>query len=301
MIELLNIIKQFDDITAVNHVSLNIADSQVFGLVGTNGAGKSTLLRMIVGIIRPDSGIVCVDNRPVYDNPDVKKDIFFISDDQYFLPNSTPGEMADYYEEIYSSFDKLRFFKLCNGFGLDTERRISSFSKGMKKQVSILLGICAGTKYLICDETFDGLDPVVRQGVKSILAAEMTDRGLTPIISSHNLRELEDICDHIGLLHQGGVILSEDLGDMKLRMQKVQCVFPSDDDEKKALEGLEVMVHDKRGRLHTITIRGERSEIESAFKRGNPIFFEILPLSLEEIFISETEVVGYDIRKFILG
>ena len=301
MIELLNIIKQFDDITAVNHVSLNIADSQVFGLVGTNGAGKSTLLRMIVGIIRPDSGIVCVDNRPVYDNPDVKKDIFFISDDQYFLPNSTPGEMADYYEEIYSSFDKLRFFKLCNGFGLDTERRISSFSKGMKKQVSILLGICAGTKYLICDETFDGLDPVVRQGVKSILAAEMTDRGLTPIISSHNLRELEDICDHIGLLHQGGVILSEDLGDMKLRMQKVQCVFPSDDDEKKALEGLEVMVHDRRGRLHTITIRGERSEIESAFKRGNPIFFEILPLSLEEIFISETEVVGYDIRKFILG
>ena len=301
MIELLDIIKQFDDITAVNHVSLNIADSQVFGLVGTNGAGKSTLLRMVVGIIRPDSGIVCVDNRPVYDNPDVKKDIFFISDDQYFLPNSTPGEMADYYEEIYSSFDKLRFFKLCNGFGLDTERRISSFSKGMKKQVSILLGICAGTKYLICDETFDGLDPVVRQGVKSILAAEMTDRGLTPIISSHNLRELEDICDHIGLLHQGGVILSEDLGDMKLRMQKVQCVFPSDDDEKKALEGLEVMVHDKRGRLHTITIRGERSEIESAFKRGNPIFFEILPLSLEEIFISETEVVGYDIRKFILG
>ena len=301
MIELLDIIKQFDDITAVNHVSLNIADSQVFGLVGTNGAGKSTLLRMVVGIIRPDSGIVCVDNRPVYDNPDVKKDIFFIADDQYFLPNSTPGEMADYYEEIYSSFDKLRFFKLCNGFGLDTERRISSFSKGMKKQMSILLGICAGTKYLICDETFDGLDPVVRQGVKSILAAEMTDRGLTPVISSHNLRELEDICDHIGLLHQGGVILSEDLGDMKLRMQKVQCVFPSDDDEKKALEGLEVMVHDKRGRLHTITIRGERSEIESAFKRGNPIFFEILPLSLEEIFISETEVVGYDIRKFILG
>ena len=301
MIELLDIIKRFDDITAVNHVSLNVADSQVFGLVGTNGAGKSTLLRMIVGIIRPDGGIVCVDNRPVYDNPDVKKDIFFISDDQYFLPNSTPGEMADYYEEIYSSFDKLRFFKLCNGFGLDTERRISSFSKGMKKQVSILLGICAGTKYLICDETFDGLDPVVRQGVKSILAAEMTDRGLTPVISSHNLRELEDICDHIGLLHQGGVILSEDLGDMKLRMQKVQCVFPSHDDEKKALEGLEVMVHDKRGRLHTITIRGERSEIESAFKRGNPIFFEILPLSLEEIFISETEVVGYDIRKFILG
>ena len=170
----------------------------------------------------------------------------------------------------------------------------------MKKQVSILLGICAGTKYLLCDETFDGLDPVVRQGVKSLFAAEMADRGLTPVIASHNLRELEDICDHIGLLHQGGVILSEDLSDMKLRMQKVQCVFATDGDEERALEGLDILLHEKRGRLHTITMRGEREEVEEAFKRGNPVFFEVLPLSLEEIFISETEVVGYDIRKFIL-
>ena len=300
MIELLELYKSFDDIKAVNRVSLSIRDGEVFGLVGTNGAGKSTILRIISGIIKPDKGIVCVDNRPVYDNPDVKKDIFYISDDQYFLPNSTPEEMADYYEEIYDKFDKLRFFKLCGGFGLDIKRRISSFSKGMKKQVSILLGICAGTKYLLCDETFDGLDPVVRQGVKSLFAAEMADRGLTPVIASHNLRELEDICDHIGLLHQGGVILSEDLSDMKLRMQKVQCVFATDGDEERALEGLDILLHEKRGRLHTITMRGEREEVEAAFKRGNPVFFEVLPLSLEEIFISETEVVGYDIRKFIL-
>ena len=300
MIELLELEKQFDDIKAVNHVSLTVADGQVFGLVGTNGAGKSTILRIIAGVVKPDSGIVCVDGRPVYDNPDVKKDIFYISDDQYFLPNSTPEEMADYYEEIYDSFDKLRFFKMCSGFGLDIKRKISSFSKGMKKQVSILLGICAGTKYILCDETFDGLDPVIRQGVKSLFAAEMADRGLTPVIASHNLRELEDICDHIGLLHHGGVILSENLGDMKLKMQKVQCVFPSEEDEKKAIEDMDILIHEKRGRLHTITIRGEREDIEMAFKRGNPVFFEILPLSLEEIFISETEVVGYDIRKFIL-
>lgn len=300
MIELLELIKDFDDIRAVNQVSMSVLDGEVFGLVGTNGAGKSTLLRIIAGVIKPDKGIVCIDNRPVYDNPETKKTIFYISDDQYFLPNSTPGEMADYYEEIYENFDKLRFFKLCGGFGLDVKRRISSFSKGMKKQVSILLGICAGTKYLLCDETFDGLDPVVRQGVKSLFAAEMADRGLTPIIASHNLRELEDICDHIGLLHKGGVILSEDLSDMKLKMQKVQCVFNGEDDEKAALEGLEVLVHEKRGRLHTITLRGEREDIETAFKRGNPLFFEVLPLSLEEIFISETEVVGYDVRKFIL-
>ena len=163
-----------------------------------------------------------------------------------------------------------------------------------------MLGICSGTKYLLCDETFDGLDPVVRQGVKSLFAAEMSDRGMTPVIASHNLRELEDICDHVGLLHLGGVILSEDIANMKLKMQKVQCVFNSDEDEKKALEGLDVMIHEKRGRLHTVTIRGEREDIESAFMRGNPIFFEVLALTLEEIFISETEVVGYDIRKFIL-
>ncbi|MBE5836788.1 ABC transporter ATP-binding protein [Butyrivibrio sp.] len=300
MIELLDLDKSYDDIKAVNRVSLSIMDGEVFGLVGTNGAGKSTILRIIAGVIQPDLGIVCVDNRPVYDNPDVKKDIFYISDDQYFLPNSSPEDMAEYYEGIYEKFDKLRFYKMCNGFGLDTKRKISTFSKGMKKQISILLGICAGTKYLLCDETFDGLDPVVRQGVKSLFAAEMEDRGLTPVIASHNLRELEDICDHVGLLHKGGVILSEDISDMKLNMQKVQCVFASDEDEKNALEGIDILLHEKRGRLHTITMRGEREEIEAAFKRGNPVFFEVLALSLEEIFISETEVVGYDIRKFIL-
>ena len=300
MIELLDLDKSYDDIKAVNRVSLSIMDGEVFGLVGTNGAGKSTILRIIAGVIQPDLGIVCVDNRPVYDNPDVKKDIFYISDDQYFLPNSSPEDMAEYYEGIYEKFDKLRFYKMCNGFGLDIKRKISTFSKGMKKQISILLGICAGTKYLLCDETFDGLDPVVRQGVKSLFAAEMEDRGLTPVIASHNLRELEDICDHVGLLHKGGVILSEDISDMKLNMQKVQCVFASEEDEKNALEGIDILLHEKRGRLHTITMRGEREEIEAAFKRGNPVFFEVLALSLEEIFISETEVVGYDIRKFIL-
>ena len=301
MIELMDLEKSFDDIKAVNRVSLNILDGEVFGLVGTNGAGKSTILRIISGVIRPDAGIVLVDKRPVFDNPDVKKNIFYISDEQYFLPNSTPSEMANYYENVYENFDKLRFHKMCTGFGLDANRRISTFSKGMKKQLSVLLGICAGTKYLLCDETFDGLDPVMRQAVKSIFAAEMSDRGLTPIIASHNLRELEDICDHVGLLHQGGVILSEDIGDMKLQMQKVQCVFASEEDEKRALEGLNILLHETRGRLHTITIRGEREEVEAAFKRGNPIFFEVLALTLEEIFISETEVVGYDIRKFVLG
>ena len=301
MIELIDLSKKFDEVQALSKVSLGIADGEVFGMVGTNGAGKSTILRIISGVIRPDEGIVCVDKRPVYDNPDVKRDIFYISDEQYFLPGSTPEEMADYYGSIYPSFDKLSFHKLCEGFGLDRKRRINTFSKGMKKQVSILLGLSANTKYLLLDETFDGLDPVVRQSVKNLFAAHMADRGLTPVIASHNLRELEDICDHVGLLHKGGVILSQDIEDMKMGMQKVQCVFASDADEEKILKGLDVLVHEKRGRLHTITIRGEREDIEAAFKRGETVFFEVLSLSLEEIFISETEVVVYDIRKFVLG
>jgi ABC-2 type transport system ATP-binding protein len=301
VIELIELNKAFDDIKAVNHVSLKIADGEVFGLVGTNGAGKSTTLRIIAGVIKPDSGVVCVDNRPVYDNPDVKSDVFYISDDQYFFPNSTPDDMAGFYSSVYEKFDKEKFNKFLTGFGVDKNRKINTFSKGMKKQVSILLGLCAGTKYLLCDETFDGLDPVVRQGVKSLFAAEMEDRGLTPVIASHNLRELEDICDHVGLLHKGGVILSEDISDMKLNMQKIQCVFNTDEDEEKALEGLDVLIHDKRGRLHTITVRGERTDVENAFKRADMVFFEMLALTLEEIFISETEVVGYDIRKFIMG
>ncbi len=171
----------------------------------------------------------------------------------------------------------------------------------MKKQLSVILGLPAKTRYIVCDETFDGLDPVMRQTVKSLFAEDMADRGLTPVIASHNLRELEDICDHVGLLHQGGVLLSEDLEDMKLGLQKVQVVFASDEDREHALEGLNVILTEQRGKLMTYTIRGEREEVEAHFRKVTQVFFEVLKLSLEEIFISETEVVGYDIRKFILG
>ena len=178
---------------------------------------------------------------------------------------------------------------------------MQTFSKGQKKQVSILLGFCTGTRYLLCDETFDGLDPVMRQGIKSIFAGEMERRGMTPVIASHNLRELEDICDHVGLLHKGGVLLSKDLEDMKCNIQKVQCVFKTNEDEAKVIASLDIMKNEKRGSLNTLTVRGNKAEILAIFATVNTIFFEALPLSLEEIFISETEVVGYDIKKLILG
>lgn len=301
MISIQKVDKSFDAYKAVNAVSLDIADGQVFGLIGTNGAGKSTLLRMISGILKPDSGEILLDNGRIYDNPEVKKSLFFISDEPFYFRNACAGDMGRYYRSIYPGFDVQRFEKLLESFGLDIKRRISGYSKGMKKQLSVLLGICSGCKYLICDETFDGLDPVMRQAVKGLFANDMVDRGLTPVIASHNLRELEDICDHIGLLHRGGVILSEDLDEMKLGLQKVQLVFKKEEDISRLRESLKVLSESRVGKLCTFTIRGGRAEVSELLEGMDTVFYEILPLSLEEIFISETEGVGYDVRKFIFN
>ena len=301
MIKLENIHKTFGKYPAIKDVSLNIEDSQVFGLVGTNGAGKSTLLRMISGVLRQDSGEITLDGRPVYNRPDVKQQIFFIPDDPYFFPNGNAADMCNYYRTAYLYFNPVLFEKMLGDFSLDPKRPVRNYSRGMKKQLAILCGICSGARYLLCDETFDGLDPVMRQAVKSIFADHMSRRGLTPVIASHNLRELEDICDHVGLLHKGGLILSRDLEDMRLGLQRIQCVFAKDDGEAQALAGLEVLNSSTRGRLHMLTVRASREEVLSCFEKIDTVFFEILPLTLEEIFISETEVAGYDIKNIILG
>lgn len=301
MIDIKNLTKRFGKITAVNDVSIQIEDHQVFGLVGTNGAGKSTLLRMVSGILRQDAGSIEVSGQPVYDNPEVRQNIFFIPDDPYFFRNGSAEDMRNFYRTVYPDFDPDRFDRLLRDFSLDPRRRIQNYSRGMKKQLAVLCGLCSNARYLLCDETFDGLDPVMRQAVKSIFANDMDERGLTPVISSHNLRELEDICDHVGLLHGGGLLLSRDLASMKLGLQKVQCVFSDQADAEKALSGLELLNHDIRGRLHTLTIRASREDILSRFESLDLIFFELLPLTLEEIFISETEVIGYDIKNFILN
>ncbi len=301
MIEVRKVSKSFDSFQAVNDVTVTITDKNVFGLVGTNGAGKSTVLRMIAGVYKPDEGIVLIDGQPVFDKMETKRNLFFIADEPYFFNNATAEEMQKYYGSIYENYDKDQFYRYLTHFDLDKRRKINTYSKGMKKQLALLLGICARTKYLLCDETFDGLDPVVRQGIKSIFAEEISRRGMTPVIASHNLRELEDICDHIGLLHKGGVLLSKDLEEMKLNIQKVQCVFKNTEDETKVMGALHILKDERRGSLHTFTVRGNREKILELFKQTDTVFCEVLPLSLEEIFISETEVVGYDIKKLILG
>ena len=301
MIQITNVSKSFGETRALNGVNMQIRDGEVFGLIGTNGAGKSTMLRILAGVLAQDEGGVAINEKAVYDNPEVKKDVFYLSDDAYFLPHATPEGMLRYYQMFYPAFDEEKFYKLIDGFGLRRDRRITEFSKGMKKQLLVSLGIAAGTTYLLCDETFDGLDPVARQGVKSLFAMEMEDRGLTPVIASHSLRELEDITDHIGLLHRGGVLLSENIGDLKLNLQKVQIVFREDTDIDALLADVPVLKHDVRGKLHTITMRGTREEALSLFQETDPVFMELLALTLEEIFISETEVVGYDVKQFLLG
>ena len=299
MIEARGLTKKFDDFAAVNHIDLDIADSAVFGLVGTNGAGKSTFLKMAAGIMKPDEGSITLDGEKVFENPRVKEKFFYISDDQYFFESSKPEEMTGLYKLMYPEFDKARFDQLIKAFELPAGRKISTYSKGMKKLLAIIYGLSAKTKYLYCDETFDGLDPVMRQAVKSLIAADMSDRGLTPVITSHNLRELEDICDYVGLLHKGGIILSRELDDMKLNIHKVQCVLkPGMTDAD--IKGLDIILCEKRGSLLTLTIRGSEEKIAAVIGALDPVFFETVPLTLEEIFISETEVKGYDIKKLIL-
>lgn len=300
MIETVSLTKRFDDIVALDHVTSTIREGQVFGLIGTNGAGKSTFLRCLSGIYKPEEGEVTIDGSPVYEHTAVKERFFFISDDQYFFPGATPLDMASSYAIYYRHFDRERFKRLLSEFGLDGHRKISTFSKGMKKQLSVILALSAHTDYIFCDETFDGLDPVMRQAVKSLFANDMAERGLTPVIASHNLRELEDMCDHVGLLHKGGILLSKDIDDLKLGVHKIQCVFASDR-EPEQIEGLEIIKCEHRGRLRTIIVRGDEDRIRALMDREETVFYELIPLSLEEIFITETEVAGYDVKKIILG
>ena len=268
--------------------------------MGSNGAGKSTLLRLISGILKPDDGALLVDGQPAYENREAKENICFLSDSAYFFPNATPAVMRDYYAMVYSQFDSKAFDSLAEKLDITLTRKLNTFSKGMKKQVSLLLGLCTGTKYLLCDETFDGLDPVMRQAVKSLFAAELMKRDFTPVIASHNLRELEDICDSIGLLHKGKLLLTQDLDQMKYHVHKIQCVLPDEAREQQLLQELTVLQYEKSGSLMLITARGTKEALLNCVNSKAPVFAEILPLTLEEIFISETEVAGYDIKNLIL-
>lgn len=299
MIELKHVTKSFQGTPALSQVTAEIQGGLIFGLVGSNGAGKSTLLRLISGILRPEEGEITLDGNPIYEHPEVKSQLCFLSDTVTYFPNATPESMGNYYRLVYPAFDKEQYQDLLQKFNIPGKKKLQTFSKGQKKQVSLLLGFCTGTRYLLCDETFDGLDPVIRQAVKSLFAAELLKREFTPVIASHNLRELEDICDNVGLLYQGRLLFARDLDSMKCSLCKMQCVIPDHAMEEQLLSELSVLQYEKNGSLLTVTARGSREDILRCAEEKEPLFAEVLPLSLEEIFISETEAAGYDIKNLI--
>lgn len=299
MIEIRNVTKSYGDIVSLDNVSAKIGNGSIYGLIGSNGAGKSTLLRVMAGIFRPDGGDVLYDDRSVWENTAVKQEIFYISDDEYKLPGASTDDMMSFYRNIYKSFDKERYDMLCNTFKIERKRSLSTFSKGMKRQVDILLGLSCRPKYLLCDETFDGLDPVMRQFVKKLICEEVAENGMTPIIASHNLRELEDLCDHVGLIHRGGILFESDVDDLKGGILKIQMVAGDNATDISSFAPLKIADFRKTGSVITLIVRGNEAETEEKILSLSPKFYEILPLTLEEVFISEMEEIGYDFTEIL--
>ena len=298
MIEVRNLTKKFGAKTALDSVTFTIGGGSVFGLVGSNGAGKSTFLRTCAGIYFPDGGEVMVDGGAPFEHTEVKSQICFIPDYPYFLPQATLTDMEKFYAGIYPKWDAKRFEDLCKLFPVGKKERISNFSKGMQRQAALICAFSAHPKYLLMDEIFDGLDPVMRQLLKKLISEEVSSNGMTVIIASHNLRELEDLCDHVGLFHKGGILFEKDIDALRLGVSKVQAAFRPMP-EKSAFEPMEILQWETRGSLLNLVVRGGQEEVMEKLNSLHPIFAEALPLTLEEVFISEMEVAGYDINNIL--
>ena len=298
MIEIKNVTKMFGELKALDSLNFNVSDGSVFGLVGSNGAGKSTLLRVINGVFEPDGGEVLIDGENSFENPSAKAKCYFIPDFPYFYNSSTIQNTAYLYRKLYPDWDEEYFNKLCATFPINIKSNIINMSKGMQRQAALILALSTRPKYLFLDEIFDGLDPVVRQLVKRIIITNVTDRNMTVMIASHNLRELEDICDYIGLLHKGGVVEEKELDKLKLGIHRVQIAFNRPIDES-VFEGFDVINKSRQGSLFSLTIRGEYEEFMPRLEALEPAFLEALPLTLEEVFINEMEGAGYDINNLV--
>ena len=296
MIRAAGITKKFGSFTALDEVTCNILDGCVYGLVGSNGAGKSTFLRVLAGIYKPDEGVAYFDDEPVYENPSVKEQISFVADELYFLTGANMKKMALMYKRLYDNFDMDRFNELTKIFGLDPDKNIANFSKGMRRQASIILTLSTRAKYMFFDETFDGLDPVMRNLVKKLICDDVAEKGSTVIITSHSLRELEDICDHLALLHKGGLVLDSDVLEMKTTQFKVQVAFEEKFNESK-LWDMNITRYRQEGSVANMIVNGDREEMIKRFRDMNPIILDILPLTLEEVFTYEMEALGYEFNK----
>jgi len=300
MIKVNNVVKTFDGFRALDGLTMRVEKGSIYGLVGPNGAGKSTILRHITGIYRADSGSVQVDGEDVYENPAVKSRIAAIPDELYYFTSASTRDMMKFYKGIYPRFDAKRYETLREAFPEVNEKApIRRLSKGMQKQSAFWLALCCNPDLLVLDEPVDGLDPVMRRQVWSLLMGDVAQRGTTVLVSSHNLRELEDVCDHVGILSHGKVLLERSLTDLQDNVVKVQAAF-ADTEEPKLPEGLNILHTSRVGRVYTYIIRGSMAHIKSAMAACRPILLEALPLSLEEIFIYELGGEDYAVRDIVL-
>ena len=293
MLEMNSVTKTFGTFKALDDLTLTVPQGAVYGLVGPNGAGKSTAIRHLTGVYRPDSGTVQVDGQPVYENPAVKSDIGYIPDEIFFFPSATMEDMRKFYKGLYPRFDEDLYRRLYDIFRLPKNGQIRRFSKGMQKQAAFHLALAMRPKVLILDEPVDGLDPVMRRQVMSLILSDVAEYGTTVLISSHNLRELEDVCDHVGIMDHGKMLLEKSLADMQGTTHKLQIVGG-------VPEGLEVLHESSSGRLKTLICRGQAWEISTKAAAAKPAYFDVLPLSLEEIFIYELGGADYAVKDILL-
>jgi ABC-2 type transport system ATP-binding protein len=299
MIQMKNINKTFEKQAALKDVNITIETGSIYGLIGSNGAGKTTIIKLLAGIYKEDSGKVLVDGTAVYENEGLKEKIFYISDQPYFFPQYTVKQMAQFYKSLYSTWNEDRFNRLAEVFEFNQNKKIHTFSKGIQRQAAFWLALSTMPEILILDEPMDGLDPVARKKVKNLLIQDVADREMTILISSHNLREIEDICDHIGILHNGTLLLEKDLDDLKLDIHKVQLAFKGETPQH-LYKNLSLLHSEKRGSVQLCIIRGKEAEIEAEIIKSEPVIFDMLPLTLEEIFIYEMGDIGYAIKNVIV-
>ena len=297
MIQVKELIKSFDGFRALDGLNIHVPKGAVYGLVGPNGAGKSTVIRHLAGIYRQDSGQVLIDGQPVYENPEIKGRIAYIPDDIFFYTQATINDMMKFYRSVYPRFSPERFEKLEELFNLDRKQPMRKLSKGMQKQAAFWLAMSQCPEVVILDEPVDGLDPVMRRQVWSALLADVAENDTTVLVSSHNLRELEDVCDHVGIMNHGQMLLERSLSELQDNIVKIQLALP---EERELPEGLDILHHSVTGRLHQLILRGKAEELTNRLSAVQPLFLDVLPLNLEEIFIYELGGADHEIKNILL-
>ncbi|MEG2038716.1 MAG: ABC transporter ATP-binding protein [Oscillospiraceae bacterium] len=298
MIKATALTKRFEDTVALQSLTTEIEKGSIYGLVGSNGAGKSTLLRLIAGIYQPDEGSIQIDGVEIFENEALKDKIFFLADELFFFQGATMDKMAEFYKGVYINWSDEVYKKLSGIFPISSNKRIAGFSKGMQRQAALVLALSTCPEILMLDEAFDGLDPVIRNLLRRILADDVATKGTTVIISSHNLRELEDLCDQVGVLHGGKILFQREIDDLKLGFCKLQAAFKPAI-TKEAFSGIELLEFETKGSMVNLIARGNKEDIIAEIKKLNPLFVEAVGLTLEEIFIHEMEAVGYDYSNII--